>query len=108
MNGHAVNAFARFVETHESIWPCVELTRLACSVLTKLASYFGWENWVFGSTTWRFHFKSLVPNGLVKLPPTSIPDRYLGPMNLYSELDGIDVNLLEFCAVSLKDLICTR
>lgn len=107
MDEHAVKAFARFLKTHESIEPCMELTRLACSVLTKLARYFGWKNWVFESTTWRFHFKSLVSNGLVKVPPTSMPRRYLGLVNLYSGLDEVDVNLLQFCAVSLKTLICT-
>ena len=107
MNEHAVNAFAQFLETHESMTPCVELTRLACSVLTKLAKYFGWEEWVFGSTAWRFHVKSLVPNGLVKIPQTYVPDRYLGLMNLYSGLDVVDMNLLEFCAVTSGNLICT-
>ncbi len=103
MNEHAVNAFVRFTETHESLAPCLELTGLACAVLSKLARYFGWENWVFGSATWRFYAKSLVPNGLVKVPPAYLPDPFPAPTNLYSGLDEVGVNLLQFCAVASRE-----
>lgn len=101
MNEHAVNAFNRFVETHQSLPPSQELTGLASSILSKSASYLGWENWVFGSANWRFHAKSLVPDGLIKRPPNYTGDRRLMPMNHFSALDDVAVSLLEFCKATL-------
>ncbi len=102
MNQHAVNAF---VQGHEDLGPrfvILDLTRLASSVLSKLAKYLGWEDWVFDLTTWRFHAKSLIPNGLVKTTRIPPARSLAGPATLYSGLDEIEVNLLEFCAATSR------
>ncbi len=93
MNDHAINAFAQLVVTSEILTPCLELTRLVCSIMAGLARYFGWKNWVFETTSCRF--KSLVPNGLVKVPH-SFPEP-MTSYGKYTKLSEIGVSLVEFC-----------
>ena len=38
-----------------------------------------------------------------KVPPAYLPDPFPAPMNLYSGLDVVGVNLLQFCAVASKE-----
>ena len=103
MNHHAVNAFAQFMQGHESPRPLSDLTRLASSLLSKIAKALGWKDWVFDSITCTFHAKSLIPDGLVKTAQAYSPRSFVRPATFYSKLDEIGVNLLDFCAVTLKN-----
>ena len=100
MNNHAIKAFTRYKEAGLDLDLDLHLSRLASSILSKLAKYSGWEDWVFRLTTWSFHSKSLIPNGLVKLSQDAPPSCLAGPEFYNLKLGKIEVNLLDFYAMT--------